>query len=55
MSNKRGDINIQIKCSNPLPPAEGYASLARLIVRYHYRMKEANEGGINNEKRAGNQ
>ena len=55
MANKRGDINIQIKCSEPGPPAAGYAALARLVVRYHYRIKEANERGINNEKRAGNQ
>ncbi|MHC1718569.1 MAG: hypothetical protein AB9883_07940 [Acidaminococcaceae bacterium] len=55
MANKRGDINIQIKCSEPGPPAAGYAALARLIVRYHYKTKEANEGGIQNEKRAGNQ
>lgn len=54
MANKREDINIQIKCSEPGPPAAGYAALARLVVRYHYhRIKEAN-GGMQNEKRAGN-
>lgn len=51
MAYKR-DINIQIKCSEPGPPSEAYAALARLVVRYHYKMKEANEGSINNEKRA---
>lgn len=55
MANKRGDINLEIKCSEPGPPAAGYTALARLVVRYHYRKKEANERGIQNEKRAGNQ